>query len=218
MDNPDETKIKGNNTKYQSFLPDHPLYATHEVFCDQKRLHNVVPNFVGGSLPRPDIGDRERYCMTMLTLFRPWRTGEELKSVDQSWDEAFNNFQFSPRDTILINNLNLKYECLDARDDFHGELNRKMKKAHNINDIESDDESDYNNVDYDDYTVDSSRIPEHDVLGKKAKARQKVISEIDDILNKSGWTMGCSSTFKPLFDSKVTPEHYLTPGGWKTVI
>jgi len=31
---------------------------------------NIVPNFVDGSLPRCDKGDKEYYCATMLILFK----------------------------------------------------------------------------------------------------------------------------------------------------
>jgi len=51
------------------FLWNHPLYDTHQVSIS--KLKNMIPNFVGGSLPRCDRGDREYYCATMLTLFKP---------------------------------------------------------------------------------------------------------------------------------------------------
>jgi hypothetical protein len=59
----DET---GNNL----FLKDHPLYKTHCIEFNKKKNH-IIPNFIGGSLPRRDRGDREYYCTTMLTLFKP---------------------------------------------------------------------------------------------------------------------------------------------------
>ena len=46
------------------FLEDHPLYETHYVEFDENKK-KIVPNFVGGSLPREDRGDREYYCTTM---------------------------------------------------------------------------------------------------------------------------------------------------------
>jgi len=59
-------------------LPDHPQHHTHEV--QRTCLSDlVVPNFIGGTLPRCDQGDREYYCSTMLALFKPWRTGNDLK-------------------------------------------------------------------------------------------------------------------------------------------
>ncbi|KAF9547539.1 hypothetical protein CPC08DRAFT_648747, partial [Agrocybe pediades] len=119
-----ESVLKGEQTasstksKYVPFNDQHPLYLSHEVYCDLSRLKFVVPNFLGGSLPRRDQGDREYYCATMLTLFRPWRTGADLKENNMSWDESFNRYQFSPSDSKYMDNFNLRYECLDGRDDY----------------------------------------------------------------------------------------------------
>ncbi|KAF8126869.1 hypothetical protein K438DRAFT_1646889 [Mycena galopus ATCC 62051] len=101
-----------------AFLKKHPLWKTHYVKCDRRNLEHVVPNFVGGSLPRMDQGDREAYCCTMLTLFKPWRTGSDLKSGTESWAEAFNSHKFSRMSQTLMKNFNVRYECNDARDDF----------------------------------------------------------------------------------------------------
>ena len=111
--------------KYQRFMPAHPLHNTHEVICDMSKLDNVVPNILGGAMPRSDSGDREYYCMTMLTLFKPWRTGIMLKNKGQTWDQAFLAYRFNERDKEIMKNFNLQYECLDARDDFHSALKKK---------------------------------------------------------------------------------------------
>ena len=92
------------------FLEDHPLYETHYAEFDE------------GSLPRQDRGDREYYCTTILTLFKPWRSGKNLKDEIQSWDEAFTDHEFTQRQLEIMNNFNLRYECLDARDDFLAQL------------------------------------------------------------------------------------------------
>ncbi|KIM36872.1 hypothetical protein M413DRAFT_77609, partial [Hebeloma cylindrosporum] len=73
-----------NIKKYQRFMPGHPSHETHEVICNMDKLDNVVPNILGGPMPRSDSGDREFYCMTMLTLFKPWRTGKTLKEEGQT--------------------------------------------------------------------------------------------------------------------------------------
>ncbi|KAJ7916589.1 hypothetical protein B0H13DRAFT_1997314 [Mycena leptocephala] len=57
----------------------------------------MVPNFVGGALPRMDQGDREYYCTTILTLFKPWRSGKDLKNDLDNWDETFLDHRFSPK-------------------------------------------------------------------------------------------------------------------------
>ena len=102
--------------KYYAFQPEHPLYKTHQVFIDESA--EVIPNFAGGSLPRCDHGDREYYCATMLTLFKPWRSGKDLKDVNYSWDETFSSYVFTSRQKELMKFFNIRYECNDARDDF----------------------------------------------------------------------------------------------------
>ena len=38
-----------------------------------------VLKFIGGSLPQCDLGNFEYYCCMMLTFFKPWRNGRDLK-------------------------------------------------------------------------------------------------------------------------------------------
>ncbi|KZP09984.1 hypothetical protein FIBSPDRAFT_718277, partial [Athelia psychrophila] len=60
------------------FMGTHPDRKSHSVTL-MKDDKTRVPEFLGGPLPRHDRGDREDYCMTMLALFKPWRTGVDLK-------------------------------------------------------------------------------------------------------------------------------------------
>jgi hypothetical protein len=54
----------------------------------------------------------------MLTFFVPWRIGTELRNKEQSWDMTFVKHKFSDRQMELMKFFSLKYECLDAQDDF----------------------------------------------------------------------------------------------------
>ncbi|KAJ7304712.1 hypothetical protein DFH08DRAFT_721486, partial [Mycena albidolilacea] len=110
------------------FIPTHPLYRTHYLRCDKRDLELCVPNFVGGPLPRRDEGDREYYCCTMLTLFKPWRSGGDLKNAVDNWSETFREHNFSAKALRLMNNFNIRYECNDARDDFSA-LDRRKRRA-----------------------------------------------------------------------------------------
>jgi hypothetical protein len=54
-----ESEKVPNKFKIQSkylFLQSHPLYKTHQVSITTS--NKLIPNFVGGSLPRHDTGDR----------------------------------------------------------------------------------------------------------------------------------------------------------------
>ncbi|KAI4294022.1 hypothetical protein K525DRAFT_149542, partial [Schizophyllum commune Loenen D] len=125
---------------YQSFLDTHPQHNSHHVWCDPSKREYIVPNFVGGAIPRSDQGDREFYCATMLTLFAPWRRGRDLKPEGYNWDTTFRQYNFKPRHRQLMENFNLRYECANARDDFRNELNKK-RRAHRFN-LQVDDDSD----------------------------------------------------------------------------
>ena len=50
--------------------------------------------------------------------------GKDLKEEHQSWDKAFNLHPFMLRQLQLIKNFNLRYECLDACDNFHAQLRK----------------------------------------------------------------------------------------------
>jgi hypothetical protein len=107
------------------FLQAHPLYATHGAVVKPDAL-NTVANFIGRPLPRSDQGDRDYYCLTMLVMFKPWRNGVDLKEAAASWDETFSSHTFTGRQLQLIQNFNIKYECLDARDDYAAEMKKKQ--------------------------------------------------------------------------------------------
>jgi len=74
-----------------SFMIGHPQRNTHSAHMKREN-YLVVPNFLPNTLPRPDRGDQEHYCCTMLTLFKPWHSG---KSKEQSWDKSFLAHEFT---------------------------------------------------------------------------------------------------------------------------
>jgi hypothetical protein len=115
--------VNESTTGVFPFLPDHPLATSHGTQC-HSLVKEQVPNFVRPTLPRPDQGDCEFYCSTMLTFFKPWRSGLELKRENQSWDDMFDAHVFSDRHREIMRNMNIRYECLDVHDDFRAQLNK----------------------------------------------------------------------------------------------
>ncbi len=76
----------------------HPLRESHYLQCTSPDPY-CLPNFAGDTLPRRDQGDTDYYCCVMLTLFKPWRTGKDLKKEDETWKEAFDRHVFTPKQT-----------------------------------------------------------------------------------------------------------------------
>ncbi|PPR04686.1 hypothetical protein CVT24_011903 [Panaeolus cyanescens] len=105
------------------FTTDHAQYSSHGMrYIQDNRLRLL--NFIG-SLPRSDKGDIEYYCSTMLALLKPWRTGHDLRMPTQtSWKDAFDSHNFTDSERRLMINFNIKFECMDARDDYRAQLKK----------------------------------------------------------------------------------------------
>ena len=180
---------------YARFHPNHPQSHTHEVMLvDEKDAY--VPNLIGGPLPRKDAGSREEYCMTMLTLFKPWRSGNDLRPhSDALWNDVFEAHPFTERQQQLMKFFHIKYECNDARDDFSA----KRKQVENgVNapfymsnkDI---DELDVQGVIYDNISHQENR--EEDIVNasnwnavsEAEVLRQTRFAQAEHIMRSSGW-------------------------------
>src|SRR6202047_314100 len=216
----EEEKEKEEVQGKYPFLQNHPLYETHHVSISKSK--NLVPNFAGGSLPRCDRGDREYYCTTMLTLFKPWRHGKNLKEDDQSWDEAFTNYKFTPRQTELMKFFNIHYECNDARDDYS-----KLLKQKNATDgvfphwFGSDDNDHFDDDSYndgDDFTVhEEYEADQYTSVGKKGQQRMEQMAEIQKIVTSAGWLDQCPDGPLSMEFSEIEPEE-LPPSQWDAAV
>lgn len=209
---------------YHKFMSDHPLHASFEATCDLRLCEKNVPNFVSGALPRSDRGDREFYCLTMLTLFKPWRTGLDLKSRTDTWDDAFSEHNFCDRDKKLMANFNLKYECLDARDDFHSEMKSKKKEGiyinkgsnGNMSDMDSEQENE-NDKDFHDYT-DKTGDNIYNVLGELTNKMADKHQETMNIYKTAGWIDGAPIEPGSIDVTRYFPSIKLSPNGWKNKV
>lgn len=73
-------------------------------------------------MPQRDKGDIDYYASCMLTLFKPWRTGLDLKASSQTWQDAFQSYDFNESQLEIMSNSQSKHECRDARDDYTQQL------------------------------------------------------------------------------------------------
>lgn len=69
----------------------------------------------------------------MLVFFKPdgWRTGEDIVAGHDSWEAAFDATEFSEASVKIMKNMNVLYECLDARDDYSA-LRRQQEQSQGI--------------------------------------------------------------------------------------
>jgi len=154
-DNEDLTKtvesdiitVDSTSNHFLYFLKEHPQSQTHYIKYTAEN-HTKVPNFIGGSLPRRDQGDKDYYCSVMLSLFKPWRDGRNLRNNEESWTAAFDEHVFSIQEKKLMDNFNLRYECNDARDDFSAQAKKNIEED-NTYDLWPLDNEDHNDISQD---------------------------------------------------------------------
>jgi hypothetical protein len=186
----DKPSSKSKNVFH--FQKEHPLHGSHAMYFIRDNSHRV-PNFAGANLPRRDQGDREYYCCSMLTLFKPWRSGIDLReSSTSSWEDAFQRHIFRDHEIEMMKNFNIRYECLDARDDFRAQLKKGAASTDLFGswekmdgeDDDCDGPSDMNgpSIEFDDAPSDPLG------LGRKQIRRMKEMEMVNDMLTATGWT------------------------------
>jgi hypothetical protein len=207
------------------FLKDHPLYDTHIVNYNTNRI-TIVPNFVGGSLPRRDSGDREYYCATMLTLFKPWRNGKDLKDEDSTWDKTFSSYNFSQRQLKLLDNFNIRYECNDARDDFSTQLKQNKNKNNRFSEwIKFDEAEEVDITDEDESFEDDEGIDDEDygmnrytTLGSAGRIVKEQMIATENTVRNAGWLDKSPDGITEIDYNPIKPDVEQTGNEWKIVI
>lgn len=127
-DDPEQLTRGLEESGVHEFGQGHPLFDSHMVKVVRARSAYVVPNFMGGLLPRQVEGSDE-YEKVMLTLFKPWRQGTDLKNIGELWGTAFARTLFTDRSSQIMRNLKVRYECWDAKDDYYHQMQGAIKDA-----------------------------------------------------------------------------------------
>jgi hypothetical protein len=213
------------DTEDHSFMPGHQQHDTHQIHMT-KDDGLIVPNFVGGVLPRSDRGDREYYCCTMLSLFKPWRSGKDLKSNEQSWDQSFLGHEFTKRQLEIIKYFNLRYECLDARDDFsarrksgeNASIFPQWSSGDVLDDLdESIDQAEANSggdFDYDEHNLHG----DFDRIGEEGHKIIQQMMEIENVVKNVGWLDSCMDGMPDIDLEPVLPDIVQGATKWEAAI
>ena len=159
----------------------------------------------------------------MLTLFRPWRSGLDLKNEKDTWDDAFTLHQFSDRQLDLMKNMNLRYECLDSRDDFHAQMRKGCVNMPGWADQGEGMLQDLDQIAIED-TINMGRSEVDDLclstrIGKRNKAQTELMTEIRRTLTTMGWTDHQSKLLPETLN--ITPDPIQieqTPSQWKAAV
>src|ERR1700677_4584312 len=129
----------------------------------------------------------------MLTLFVPWRTGKDLKKEDQIWDESFVDYKFNQCQKDIMKYFNIRYECLDARDDYSAEMKKKKQDnqysrwGSNPNGFDDRDDNYGDNCETNIQPETDEDIFGLTVPGQAETRRRAKMREMEEILKNAGW-------------------------------
>ena len=224
-----QTQMRTRAPSYLNFHGKHPQAGTHEVCLVEEEL-SYVPNFIGGAIPRKDSGSREEYCMTMLTLFKPWRSGKDLRDCeDMQWSDVFDQYSFSDRQKEIMRFFHIRYECNDARDDFSAmrkQAERGGRYPMNMS------EEDMNEIETQGYIFDGEAVgtdKENELVngndwnqdGDAEILRKSRVATVENIMNKAGWMdrMQLNDGYQmPKIPKRLKPEKPKDGLNWKTLL
>ena len=207
-----------------TFLEEHPQHNTHHILLHKSNIKRI-PDFIGGSLPCIDKAENDFYWCTMLTFFKPWRNGSDLKNHDDSWKHTFSEYKFSDEQKRIMKFFNIRYECYDARDDFSAQ--RKLSKSDphyqwNCYKQYPDDSNDFIEKLYMNENVDEindtflNNIDEHGPLYIK---RIDQMNSAENIAIKAGWLNDCSDTKPDVGSSEpIIPDILQNASSWQKVV
>ncbi|KDR75357.1 hypothetical protein GALMADRAFT_45270, partial [Galerina marginata CBS 339.88] len=189
--NSGENEKPETNTEGYLFLKAHPLHHTHEVIC-VKDNDKIVPNFIGGSLPRMIEGKSDYYHLTMLTIFKPWRDSNDLKSPSESWDFSFGDYNFDARKLEVMKFFKVRYECLDARDDYNALMRQNDQQSGNNLPFSEHEKGEIDSENHYDTIIDESMYAADDDSrmtdpGQTGSRRKEDRSAIKIVLHEVGW-------------------------------
>jgi len=210
----------------RSFLSGHPQHNTHKAHM-QRVNPLVVPNFLPNTLPRSDRGDREYYCCTMLTLFKPWRTGKDLKLKEQSWDKCFVAHKFTKRQVEIMKYFNVRYECLDARDDYSAKrvsggsgISYQWATADILDELDDLHDSELVTMGADFELGAEYEGIERDVLcvpGSRGRVRQNEMQSAERTMKAAGWLDQCEDGL-PEVGLLELPEYEQSSKAWRAAV
>ncbi|KAH7908099.1 hypothetical protein BJ138DRAFT_1013472, partial [Hygrophoropsis aurantiaca] len=214
-------EIPEAGTDFFEFEDGHPLKETHHTKC-VGREYALVPNFVGGAVPRRDRGDYDYYCSAMLTFFKAWRSSIDLKDYDESWSEAFSRHEFKDCEIEIMKNFNVRYECLDARDDYSAKRREGEDSGPNPTwdrYSETEDKADANEEwldgDHTSPAVGQDCVLDPYAVGSKTSKWNFDKAVVEQILQSSGWLDRCDERVANNYRECITVDPSLNSKDWK---
>jgi len=107
-------RVSCNTAGYdnKSYADGHRLRFTHK---ERHRANPWMAYPSGSKVPRPDTQPEQWAKWIMCLLGPPWRNASDLKTVDQSWQEALDAYDMPPWIQQRVQNVMTRHRSHDAK-------------------------------------------------------------------------------------------------------
>jgi hypothetical protein len=118
----------------------------------------------------------------------------------------------------IIDNLNIRYECYNARDDYHAQLRNRVA-AQATGDVDDVGEEDGEDEDYckDDFDSVHDFDESGGEMGSWSLGRYKQMKDAEQMMHSIGWTIDGLGHMVEV-DASFAPERTLPLTRWKQVL
>jgi hypothetical protein len=111
------SSVSGRQANVRSrYRSGHPATATH-IRIAHTTGHRYMPSFIGASFAsETDVLSRSLYVASMLILFCPWSTWDDVMVWSLDWEQSFERFMSTAAPSVVrsIHNTQLERECKEA--------------------------------------------------------------------------------------------------------
>ena len=158
-----------------------------------------------------------------MAFFKPWRSGKDLKSEEQSWDDAFTAHLFGTRQSEIMKYFNVHYECFNARDNYTAQ----MKKGEyvgifsnwDVYDNLNDSFHNQNRGEGDDFECNMDVMDNDNIIRPKTEKWNKDMLQVESLLHTAGCFNESPDGLVDFGDLTPLVPTYLQSGkDWKVVV
>ena len=165
----------------------------------------------------------------MLTIFKPWRTGKDLKSEADSWEKSFMTYEFTKRQNDIMKNFNVRYECLDARDDYSAQREKDDDDKIRYSWATSDMLTSLDDIRQEDLACEGSHtsLDEHEnlydeslsMVGKGMRSRKAAMASAERTMRLAGWLDECVDGLPDIGSlDPIKPDIEQTAKAWRAAV
>ena len=146
-----------------------------------------------------------------------------MKSADSTWDDTFHSHDFTSRQQELMRNFNLRYECVDAQDDYSAKLKKDEEESglfpswassDVLKDLEQNMFVEYDDDNSDILTEESMYVEP----SLKHIKKLEEMNQMEDVVQNAGWLDDCPQAISHIDSKGIDIQANMSGSKWNVLV